>query len=113
VTAPSFGKVMRILQANHADPQDFLRATGCLPKNTEPVALGKMRKIPVISWVAAGRWTETGETLLEEDVIEWIKTEISESLTLWIGLRSVNDNRCAIPKIGLCSYGYLGTIAID
>jgi SOS-response transcriptional repressor LexA len=29
-----------------------------------------MRKIPVISWVAAGRWTETGETFLEEDVIE-------------------------------------------
>jgi SOS-response transcriptional repressor LexA len=35
------------------------------------VALGKMRKIPVISWVAAGRWTETGEKFLEEDVIEW------------------------------------------
>lgn len=56
----------------HADLQDFLRATGCLPKNRSPAALGKMRRIPVISWVAAGRWTETGETFLEEDVIEWI-----------------------------------------
>jgi hypothetical protein len=40
------------------------------------VALGKMRKIPVISWVAAGKWTETGETFLEEDVIEWIETDV-------------------------------------
>jgi hypothetical protein len=28
--------------------------TGYLPKNRSPAALGKMRKIPVISWVAAG-----------------------------------------------------------
>ena len=43
----------------------------------EPTALGKMRKmIPVISWVAAGKWTETGETFLEEDVIEWIETDV-------------------------------------
>jgi SOS-response transcriptional repressor LexA len=40
------------------------------------VALGKMRRIPVISWVAAGRWTETGEMFLEEDVIEWIETDV-------------------------------------
>lgn len=49
-----------------------LRATGYLPKNTEPVAHGKMRRIPGISWVGCGRWTETGEMFLEEDVIEWI-----------------------------------------
>jgi SOS-response transcriptional repressor LexA len=55
---------------------------------------GKMRKIPVISWVAVwwstsplsskfdiphqfrrGKWTETGEMFLEEDVIEWIETD--------------------------------------
>jgi SOS-response transcriptional repressor LexA len=76
VTAPSFDKVMRILKAYHADLQDFLRATGYLPKNTEPAALGKMRKIPVISWVAAGKWTETGETFLDEDIIEWIETDV-------------------------------------
>jgi len=79
VTAPSFDKVMRILQAYHAYLQDFLRATGYLPKNRSPVALGKMRKIPVISWVAAGRWTETGESFLEEDVIEWIVPARDES----------------------------------
>ncbi len=76
VTTPSFDKVMRLVKAYHADLQDFLRATGYLPKNTEAAPLGKMRKIPVISWVAAGKWTETGEMFLEEDVIEWIETDV-------------------------------------
>lgn len=35
-------------------------------------SLCKMRKIPVVSWVADGRWTETLETLLDEEVIKWI-----------------------------------------
>lgn len=56
--------------------QDFFHATGYLPKNTEAAALAKMRKIPVISWVAAGKWTETGEMFLEEDVIEWIEIDV-------------------------------------
>jgi hypothetical protein len=30
-----------------------------------------MRNIPVIFWVAAGKWTETSEMFLDEDVIEW------------------------------------------
>lgn len=76
VTAPSFDKVMRILKAYHADLPDFLHATGYLPKNTEPAALGKMRKIPVVSWVTAGKWTPTGESFHEEDVIEWIETDV-------------------------------------
>ena len=76
VTTPSFDKVMGLVKAYHADLQDFLRSTGYLPKNTEPVTLGKMRKIPVISWVAAGKWTETGETFLEKAVIEWIETDV-------------------------------------
>lgn len=42
----------------------------------EPAALGKMWKIPVISWVAAGKWTETGETFHEEEALEWIETDI-------------------------------------
>ena len=75
-TSPTFSKVMSLLKSYHADFQDFLRETGFLPKNTEPAPLGKMRRIPVISWVAAGKWTETGETFLEEDVIEWIETDV-------------------------------------
>lgn len=76
VTAPSFDKVMRILKAYRSDVQDFLRETGYLPKNTEPAALGKMRKIPIISWVAAGKWAETGKSFLDEGIIEWIETDV-------------------------------------
>ena len=43
-----------------------------LPKNVEPTALGK-KKIPVVSWVIAGKWAETGESFHEEEAIEWIE----------------------------------------
>jgi SOS-response transcriptional repressor LexA len=42
----------------------------------ESAATGKMSRMPVVSWVAAGKWTETDETTLEEDVIEWIETDV-------------------------------------
>ncbi len=74
--SPTFDKVMNILKAYRADAQEFLRETGYLPKNVEPATLGKMRKIPVVSWVQAGRWSETGESFHEEDAIEWIESDI-------------------------------------
>lgn len=74
--SPAFDKVMQILHAYRADVQEFLRETGYLPKNVEPAALGKMRKIPVISWVAAGKWSETGESFHSEDAVDWIETDI-------------------------------------
>ena len=74
--SPAFDKVMQILHAYRADVQEFLRETGYLPKNVEPAALGKMRKIPVISWVAAGKWSETGESFHTEDAAEWIESDI-------------------------------------
>ncbi len=42
----------------------------------EPAALGKMRKIPVISWVAAGKWAETGESFHEGEALEWIDSDV-------------------------------------
>ncbi len=74
--APTFDKVMMLLRSYHADVQDFLRETGFLPKNVEPAALGKMWRIPVISWVAAGTWAETGESFHEEESTEWIESDI-------------------------------------
>jgi hypothetical protein len=44
----------RQMQDYHADLQDFLRATGYLPKNTEPAPLGKIRRIPIISGCPGG-----------------------------------------------------------
>jgi SOS-response transcriptional repressor LexA len=74
--SPAFDKVMQILKAYRADVQEFLRETGYLPVNVEPAALGKMRKIPVVSWVAAGKWSETGESFHTEDAIDWIESDI-------------------------------------
>ncbi len=75
-TSPTFTKVMSLLKSYHADYQDFLRQTGYLPKNVEPVDTSKMRKIPVISWVLAGHWTEAAEHFNSEDAEDWIETDV-------------------------------------
>jgi hypothetical protein len=67
---------MPLLQAYRSYVQDFLRETGCLPKNVEPAVTGKMRKIPVVSWVTTGKWTETGESFHQEDAVDWIESGI-------------------------------------
>ena len=74
--SPAFDKVMQLLQAYRSDVQDFLRETGYLPKNVEPAATGKMRKIPVVSWVVAGKWEESGESFHREDAVDWIESDI-------------------------------------
>jgi SOS-response transcriptional repressor LexA len=68
--SPAFDKVMQLLQAYRSDVQDFLR------ENVEPAATGKMRKIPVVSWVVAGKWEETGESFHQEDAADWIESDI-------------------------------------
>ncbi len=74
--SPAFDKVMQLLRAYRADVQDFLRETGYLPKNVEPAAIGKMRKIPVVSWVRAGKWGSVDETFEIEEAEDWIETDI-------------------------------------
>ncbi len=74
--SPTFDKVMQLLKAYHADAQDFLRETGYLPKNVEPAAIGNVRKIPVISWVRAGKWGAADETFEAEEAEDWIESDI-------------------------------------
>ena len=74
--APSFDKVMQMLRAYHADVQGFLRETGYLPKNVEPAALSQQRRIPIVSWVVAGKWEETGESFHSEEAMEWVESDI-------------------------------------
>jgi len=75
--SPTFDKVMSILKAYRADALDFLYETGYLPKNVEPAATGKMRRIPVVSWVTAGKRAETGESFHKEEVLEWIASDVN------------------------------------
>jgi SOS-response transcriptional repressor LexA len=74
--SPTFDKVMSILKAYRADALEFLRETGYLPKNSEPAATGKIRNIPVVSWVAAGKWAEAGKSFHQEDAVDWIESDI-------------------------------------
>jgi SOS-response transcriptional repressor LexA len=73
--SPTFDKVMNILQAYHADAQEFLQETGYWPVNVEPANLGKLRKIPVISWVIAGRWSGATDPFQPGDAEEWTESD--------------------------------------
>lgn len=75
---PSFEKIMHLLKAYGADIQEFLREVGYLPQNVEPVAIGDLNSVPtvpVISWVAAGRWQET-DAFQQGEVDEWVASDV-------------------------------------
>lgn len=73
---PTFDKVMELLRAYHVEIDEFLKETGYLPANVEPAPLGKLRKIPVISWVLAGKWNEICDSFQPGDAEEWIESDI-------------------------------------
>lgn len=73
---PTFEKVINLLRAYHADIQEFLAETGYLPKNVEPAPLGKLRQIPVVSWVIAGKWNQVCDSYQPGDADEWVETDI-------------------------------------
>ena len=73
---PSFDVVIKILQALHVDLQEFLRETGYLPVNVEPAPLKTVRRVPVISWVAAGSWHQGLTSDDPVDVDEWTETDV-------------------------------------
>lgn len=72
----SFEKVLKLLKAYHADIQDFLKETGYLPPDVETAKMGKLRQVPVISWVTAGKWHEVCDAFQPGDADEWIATDV-------------------------------------
>lgn len=73
---PSFDKVMALLKAYHIDLQEFLQETGYLPPNIESAKLKKLRPVPVISWVMAGKWTEVCDSFQPGDADEWTESDV-------------------------------------
>lgn len=73
---PTFDVLMKILKALNADVQEFLQETGYIPVNVEPATLKKMRPVPVISWVTAGRWEAVCDNFQPGDADDWIETEV-------------------------------------
>lgn len=73
---PTFDILMKIVKALNADLQEFLRETGYLPVNVEPVDLGERRRIPIISWVTAGQWQAVCDIFQPGDAEDWTETDV-------------------------------------
>lgn len=69
--SPAFDKVMSLLRTYHVDIQEFLRETGYLHQNIEPVGTGVFKKVPVVSWTQAGNWRE----MIEQPFEEYVETD--------------------------------------
>jgi len=69
-STPSFEMVMKFLKAYMVDIGEFLRQTGYLPPNVEPVRESK--RLPIISWTRAGKWQGICDT---SQYGEYVKTD--------------------------------------
>jgi SOS-response transcriptional repressor LexA len=70
---PSFEMVMRFLKAYTVDIGEFLRQTGYLAADLEPV--GDSKRIPVLSWTQAGSWQQIGDTAQYGEYGEYVETD--------------------------------------
>lgn len=75
--SPTFDKVINILKAYHADILEFLKETGYLPSNKEPVKGEKLYKIPLASWSIAESHGEVYGERKISNIQEWIGTGIN------------------------------------
>jgi len=73
---PTFDVVMKVLKALNVDVREFLQETGYLPANIKPAKIKKLKSIPVISWVAAGKWNEVCDSFEPGGADEWIESDV-------------------------------------
>ena len=72
-STPSFEMVMKFLKAYMVDMGEFLRQTGYMPPNVEPV--GESKRIRIISWTQAGTWQQICDTSQYGDYGEYVETD--------------------------------------
>lgn len=72
---PTFDVIMKVLKALDADVQEFLRETGHVDVSIQLTPPKKLRQIPVISWVAAGKWHDVIDPFQPGDADEWIESD--------------------------------------
>ncbi len=70
---PSFEMVMKFLKAYMVDIGEFLKQTGYLPADLEPV--GESKRIPLISWTQAGTWQQICDTSQYAEYGEYVETD--------------------------------------
>ena len=73
--SPTLDVLMRILRALQVEPNEFLSETGYLPVNVEPAPIKIYRKVPIISWAAAGD-RHQGRAPVDADSDEWTETDV-------------------------------------
>lgn len=73
---PTFDNLMKILKSLGVEAQELLSATGHAGANVEPSRVGKLYRIPVVTWVTAGRWKEVCDAFEPGDADEWIESDI-------------------------------------
>jgi len=75
---PSFEMVMKLLKAYTVGIEEFLKQTGYLPADLEPVSESK--RVPVLSWTQAGSWQQIADNAEYSDYGEYVETDAKESL---------------------------------
>ena len=73
---PTFDRLMDILNALGAGMGEFLSETGYGEANVERVTIDTSRKVPVVSWVTAGKRKEVCDAFEPGDADEWIDADI-------------------------------------
>jgi SOS-response transcriptional repressor LexA len=73
---PTFDVIMKVLKALNADVQEFLQETGHMNTRIQPTSHKKLRQIPVISWVAAGKWHDVSNPFEPGDADEWMESDV-------------------------------------
>ncbi len=88
--APSFDVVMRIIRALRADPLEFLQTIGYLSADAEPVPFKTMRRVPIISWAAAGNWRRDGASDHHANNGEWIEADMEDKKVFALRVKDVS-----------------------
>jgi SOS-response transcriptional repressor LexA len=72
----SFEKIINLLDAYHADIQEFLSEIGYLAQSIKPEPIEKLNQVPVISMVTAGHWNEACEVFQPCEADEWVSSDV-------------------------------------
>lgn len=74
---PTFEVLVRIMNALGVPMDEFLMETGYIEANVEPVRMGGLFRIPVVTWIMAGRWKEVCDAFEPGDADLWIDSDVS------------------------------------
>lgn len=75
VESPAFEKIIKLLNAYHADITDFLKKTGYLPKNVELIEGASIYRAPIVSWKTAEKLDDTEYVLKHDEIEGWITSD--------------------------------------